>query len=199
MTDVLAAKHGIHYPSLGRLTSAVVVGLGFPLVQRMVYAAFPLLNPTMELPIVVIVYFVILGVVSLPYRNYPAVLKVGLATAIGFAIHVMFFLLVKERAGWGSYFWVPVVGVPFLLCGTFTINALVLCTLVWVRNRYWPRFPPGHCARCGYCLFGLLTERCPECGTPFNRSTLVQDHGDVESKHGQSVKRVTKEHVDANG
>jgi len=44
--------------------------------------------------------------------------------------------------------------------------------LVWVRRRYWPIFPPGHCKKCGYCLFGLTTRRCPECGTPFMDSQV---------------------------
>lgn len=186
-------------PSGGRLAAAAVVGLAFPLVRRMVHAAFPSLDPTIEFPIVLIAYVVVLGIVSLPYRNYRAVLKIGLAAAIGFAIHASFFLFVAERAGWGSYFWVPVLGVPVYLCGTLLVNTMVLSGLLWVRNRYWPCFSPGYCARCGYCLFGLPTERCPECGTPFNRSTLFKDQGNVGFENGQRVERVTKEHVDANG
>ncbi len=26
----------------------------------------------------------------------------------------------------------------------------------------------GHCRGCGYCLYGLQSERCPECGIPFS-------------------------------
>ena len=33
--------------------------------------------------------------------------------------------------------------------------------LVW---RFVPKFPRGHCRRCGYNLTGLTEARCPECG-----------------------------------
>ncbi len=36
--------------------------------------------------------------------------------------------------------------------------------LVW---RFGPKFPRGHCRRCGYNLTGLTEARCPECGQPF--------------------------------
>ena len=36
--------------------------------------------------------------------------------------------------------------------------------LIW---RFAPKFPSGHCRRCGYNLTGLTEARCPECGQPF--------------------------------
>jgi predicted amidophosphoribosyltransferase len=36
--------------------------------------------------------------------------------------------------------------------------------LVW---RFLPKFPRGHCRRCGYNLKGLTEPRCPECGESF--------------------------------
>ena len=36
--------------------------------------------------------------------------------------------------------------------------------LVW---RFVPKFPRGHCRRCGYNLTGLREARCPECGQGF--------------------------------
>jgi hypothetical protein len=44
---------------------------------------------------------------------------------------------------------------------------VLLSIAVYVHNRYWPVYPPGHCAICGYNLWGLPSPRCPECGTPF--------------------------------
>jgi hypothetical protein len=28
----------------------------------------------------------------------------------------------------------------------------------------------GHCTKCGYCLTGIQSGRCPECGTPIHSS-----------------------------
>ena len=43
--------------------------------------------------------------------------------------------------------------------------AVAIPTLfVW---RFVPKFPRGHCRRCGYNLKGLTEARCPECGTEF--------------------------------
>ncbi len=48
----------------------------------------------------------------------------------------------------------------WLLLATVAIPTL----LVW---RLAPKFPRGHCRRCGYNLKGLTEARCPECGQTF--------------------------------
>lgn len=45
---------------------------------------------------------------------------------------------------------------PFLAFGIPT-------AVFFIRNRR--RFPPGHCAECGYNLTGNVSGMCPECGT----------------------------------
>ena len=57
---------------------------------------------------------------------------------------------------WESVLFVPLAYV-FLVVAIPTL-------LVW---RLAPRFPRGHCRRCGYNLKGLTEARCPECGQPF--------------------------------
>ncbi len=47
--------------------------------------------------------------------------------------------------------------------------------LVW---RFLPKFPRGHCRRCGYNLKGLTEARCPECGARFERRAHLQRQGD---------------------
>ncbi len=44
---------------------------------------------------------------------------------------------------------------------------LLIAPVVWLRRRYWPVYQPGHCRKCGYSLFGLSSNRCPECAEPF--------------------------------
>ena len=60
--------------------------------------------------------------------------------------------------GWGGEFWVYVKLPLYAIFVTVAIPTL----LVW---RFMPKFPRGHCRRCGYNLTGLTEARCPECGT----------------------------------
>ena len=53
--------------------------------------------------------------------------------------------------------------VKFPLYAVFLVVA-ILTLLVW---RFVPKFPRGHCRRCGYNLTGLTEARCPECGQTF--------------------------------
>ena len=62
--------------------------------------------------------------------------------------------------GWGVEFWVYV---ELPLYAVFLAVA-VPTLLIW---RFVPKFPRGHCRRCGYNLTGLTEARCPECGTEF--------------------------------
>ena len=67
-------------------------------------------------------------------------------------------------------------GLRFALVGMTRVNgfslpliypflaAAIPTLLVW---RFVPKFPRGHCRRCGYNLKGLTEARCPECGKPF--------------------------------
>ncbi len=54
---------------------------------------------------------------------------------------------------------------------SFSMSWLVLCLPLWLvvflRRKYWPAPPEGHCQTCGYSLQGLPEPRCPECGEAF--------------------------------
>ena len=64
---------------------------------------------------------------------------------------------------WRNFGWIHYAHVslfsPFAIVATPTL-------LVW---RFVPKFPRGHCRRCGYNLTGLTEARCPECGTEFEK------------------------------
>jgi hypothetical protein len=62
---------------------------------------------------------------------------------------------------WLTFGWSPWVGVPLV---AILLAVAVPTLLVW---RFVPKFPPGHCRRCGYNLKGLTQPRCPECGASF--------------------------------
>ena len=66
---------------------------------------------------------------------------------------------------WNSWSGRPhLVYVEFPLYAPFLAVAIPTL-LVW---RFVPKFPRGHCRRCGYNLTGLTEARCPECGTGFD-------------------------------
>ncbi len=59
---------------------------------------------------------------------------------------------------WNQWRWTPYVELP--LYAVFLVVA-VPTLLVW---RFVPRFPRGHCRRCGYNLKYNTSGLCPECG-----------------------------------
>jgi len=111
---------------------------------------------------------------SWPLISYRMALYVSVLTAAPIA--VVSILLFPMRTSRSS---------PYILllgCSIFLTFAaaffLFLCVATFVRRGYWPQFPPGHCSRCGYNLFGLPSPRCPECGSPSeSKEPPVPDNG----------------------
>jgi len=72
------------------------------------------------------------------------------------------------------------LGVPTTSTRALSPLGCVLSTVViygppflsaWIASRWSSqRFLKGHCQKCDYLLKGLPTQRCPECGTPFEVS-----------------------------
>jgi hypothetical protein len=60
------------------------------------------------------------------------------------------------------------IEVAVVFCLFAVAACLPLLVAVFLRRRYWPAYPRGHCRHCGYSLRGLESRRCPECGTPFS-------------------------------
>ena len=76
----------------------------------------------------------------------------------------------RHPFGWRSWnawraHWPTSLGVPLYAA---LVAVAIPTLLVW---RFVPKFPRGHCRRCGYNLKGLTEARCPECGTGFGRCT----------------------------
>jgi uncharacterized OB-fold protein len=47
--------------------------------------------------------------------------------------------------------------------------------LLLMRLRHQKRIPGPYCPQCGYCLIGLPSHRCTECGRPFTLEELKID------------------------
>src|SRR5262249_26298902 len=83
----------------------------------------------------------------------------------------------REPANWSRWHWNRFTLGPQARGSTITVYfefplwvpalAILAATVIaWLADR--PR--PGHCAKCGYTLAGLLTTVCPECGTDASMS-----------------------------
>lgn len=59
------------------------------------------------------------------------------------------------------YFLAPLV----LICLAVGIPAIVLIIRGYKREQRIVRREKGECEQCGYLLYGLPEQRCPECGT----------------------------------
>ena len=104
--------------------------------------------------------------IAVDIRHGPIVFVLSGAFALGFddfSRHGLFIEYVGDGLkfwndwGWQTYqLTVPLYAV-LAAVGIPTV-------LVW---RFVPKFPRGHCRRCGYNLTGLTEARCPECGTGF--------------------------------
>lgn len=147
-----------------RLTAAAAFGFLFPLVGRYVpWASLPL--PWGSLAIAgLITYLFALTVLCSPLRDCRIVLGVCLVAWICYAA-VSVQGMVSDFAQASARMWLAVFALHFALAGV--APAALLCAVVYFRNRYWPVYAAGQCAKCGYNLRGLSDARCPECGTSF--------------------------------
>jgi len=63
----------------------------------------------------------------------------------------------------------PSTETPIQWYGAICGFPIILIGFVWsvaASLRKWlTPMKPGYCQSCGYCLFGLTSHRCPECGT----------------------------------
>ncbi len=121
-----------------------------------------------------LVYLLIVGVLCLPLRTYRTVLAT-------FA----FFVLGSFGAGFPNIVrWISTLSQQRTISYAFflfvsalliawAVPCLVLSIVVYLRNRYRPIYPPGHCGKCGYDLHGLPEPRCPECGKPFEPADAI--------------------------
>jgi hypothetical protein len=148
-----------------RMVSAAVLGV---LTHLMLFWSYSLgLHKGVTAVILTVCYFGALGFACWPWRSYGTAVRVGLVASIGYtgtgAVGTLSAylngLLTRPSAVLAAVFTVFVV-VSLVTCG-------ILAAMVYVHRRYWPIYPLGHCAKCGYDLYGLSEPRCPECGAAF--------------------------------
>lgn len=111
------------------------------------------------------VYLLAITGVCWPLRDYRAIIRVNLLGCLTAYAWGALRLLTVGTGMSSVQAWKAAL---FALAGACLFGILSTCLfaiVVFTRNRFSPVFPSGHCAVCGYNLFGLPGPRCPECGT----------------------------------
>jgi hypothetical protein len=89
---------------------------------------------------------------------------------------ICFFEAVLDQAGhyWHGRFLRPEMIDQILGAGatSFVCGAMLLLLM---QLRHQKRIPGPYCPQCGYCLIGLPSHRCTECGRPFTLEELKID------------------------
>lgn len=124
-----------------------------------------------ELTLVVVLYVLVLALVCLPLTEYRRGIRLSFFGAVGTAGLGTASALLRRGAGLPIFPWILPVGLMSVLLVVWAIGCIAILALTHRRLKWSPVFPDGHCQRCGYSLFGLPEDRCPECGTTFDRAS----------------------------
>lgn len=158
-----------------RTLLAVLVGLSLP-AARMASDSFAVsVGDITQLAVLAGLYLFALVTICWPWTSYALALRLSLAAAIGLACAGLVNILVRDLGGTRLVPWVVPVGVVLVDAVFWGAGFAILSGFVFVRMRFWPVYPPGHCQRCGYDLFGLESARCPECGTAFVSKKIIEE------------------------
>jgi hypothetical protein len=153
-----------------RTLLAALVGLLLP-ATRMAFDLFAVpVDNMIDLPVRTGIYIVALSALCWPLTSYALAFRLTLVSAIALVCVGTANIFLRETGDTSLVPWIIPVGVVSVFAAFWGIGFAILSGLVFVRMRYWPVYPPGHCRACGYNLFGLQDPRCPECGTAFTRN-----------------------------
>lgn len=149
-----------------RLFTAFLYGFAVRAAGGAIAPRVPSIHPFLWLALFLTTYTAGIGTLCWPLRAYRPVASIAAFAFLGMGAAslpgmVAFIRNTPFDPLFGLYFFLapPSIGwlVPFL----------ILSGVVFLRNRFRPVFPSGHCSKCGYDLQGLPEPRCPECGKPF--------------------------------
>lgn len=167
-----------------RMIASSAVGVSYALLQILVQPDARTVFG--KLAIILLFAAYLLGIVTAtwPLTQYRVGIMVGASGATGFACVAIVNMVVAHMDGQISRFWFLCITAPIVWLVISVIGSLDISACVCVRRCRWPQYPRGHCARCGYCLRGLLEARCPECGNPFHPSAIVVEEYEVAKQLG---------------
>lgn len=148
--------------------AAIVYGAGCVLVRELLFAV----GLTIAVgPVVIAVTLLGLFLLNYPFLSWQRACVIGTGMAGG--------LVAASLPAWQLLYgyWSPV---PWSWMASGILLLWIVCVGislcgVAVRRRYWPVYPDGQCKACGYDLYGLTSNRCPECGQVFVYSPGLRD------------------------
>jgi hypothetical protein len=148
-----------------RLIGAACVAVGVALLSRLPPDADTRLEWTAKALLIVTCYLTGLAYNCRPLRRYRTAVSV---TAVAWACHAVIgaVSVLRMPVSFPLEVWLRTCTIHAVI--VWLIPCVLLCAVAFVRNRYRPVRPEGHCVVCGYDLRGLPEPRCPECGTPFD-------------------------------
>jgi hypothetical protein len=158
-----------------RVLTSFLLGVVFNITARQLAPLAGTIHPAMHVITFAGIFLIGDALASWPLRNFKSLL----INCLAFGTPSVLLSIVQVGIG---NFAAAINDARFFLVFV-TANALVawiapfaiLAGVVWLRRKYRPVFPVGHCARCGYDLSGLPLPRCPECGlgfTPISMSAI---------------------------
>jgi hypothetical protein len=163
---LLRRRCGNCYEILGALGAGTLI----PLARTFVRWQSLRVSLWGELTLVVVLYVLVLALVCLPLTQYRRGIRLSFLGAVGAAGVGTASALLRGGAGLPIFPSIFPVGLILVLLVVWTIGCIAILALTYHRLKWFPVFPAGHCQRCGYPLFGLPEDRCPECGTSFDKA-----------------------------
>lgn len=123
--------------------------------------------PTVTFPLLFALAGLVAGTSTVCLRAKHSALRIGLTNPTLYFVLYRVAVVDWRATNWGDS-WM------LWLLSSSLVSSLIGGTLgVYIANAWRRRWDhqPGHCRVCGYSLQGLPTNRCPECGTVFERGT----------------------------
>jgi hypothetical protein len=151
-----------------RLLTACLYGVAIRAAGGAIAPHVPNIHPVLWVALYLAVYTLGLALLCWPLRAYKPTASISAVASLGLYAYSLPSQVTFIRS---DVFDPPFIVFAFLAPPIifWLVPYAALSGVVFLRNRYRPIYPPGHCGRCGYDLQGLPEPRCPECGKPFER------------------------------
>ncbi len=109
-----------------------------------------------------------------PWTEYRVARSLAFASATTVATLALISVILSARyMPPGAIYWYLPLAVVFGFAAYGAVSLALMSGMVYVRMRFWPRYPPGHCVQCGYDLTGNVSGTCPECGTSLTNKDSI--------------------------